>query len=302
MQTSAATAYRVRTRTRRAPRAAPRATCGARDPLGRYIGTDGRPRELVAIDGQAGSVLVIDRDAITLADRRLVAHIAADEPASNASLICRLYLADETGRRCRPVVPDDLERIAGEEHDPDGALPQEPPARDPTDLLGRVYRVAPCALRGERPEMRWVRRQGGSTEVLSLREVVGSIQSYEPARALTLEAIGAFASDRAVAVGKLRAELVRLEASPIVLNRGLREAVLRALRAEGVSMSEIARRCGRVKRDSRGNESGEASWLGRRIGLLPETGAGRPTPWVHSDVLGLIARRGLGLSPHEVEL
>ena len=173
MQTSAATAYRVRTRTRRAPRAAPRATCGARDPLGRYIGTDGRPRELVAIDGQAGSVLVIDRDAITLADRRLVAHIAADEPASNASLICRLYLADETGRRCRPVVPDDLERMAGEEHDPDGALPQEPPARDPTDLLGRVYRIAPCALRGERPEMRWVRRQGGSTEVLSLREVVG---------------------------------------------------------------------------------------------------------------------------------
>jgi len=27
-----------------------------------------------------------------------------------------------------------------------------------------------------------------------------------------------------------------------------------------------------------------------------------PTPWVHSDVLALIARRGLGLSPREVEV
>ncbi len=28
----------------------------------------------------------------------------------------------------------------------------------------------------------------------------------------------------------------------------------------------------------------------------------RPTPWVHSDVLGLIAREGLRISPREVEL
>ena len=301
MQTSAATAHRVRTRTRRAPRAAPRATCGARDPLGRYIGTDGRPRELVAIDGQAGSVLVVDRDAITLADRRLVAHIAADEPASNASLICRLYLADETGRRCRPVVPDDLERMAGEEHDPDGARPQEPPAAIPPICLAACTASRLARPAGSVPNALGAPSgtQHGGLEPAGSRRVDPELRT---SRALTLEAIGAFASDRAVAVGKLRAELVRLEASPIVLNRGLREAVLRALRAEGVSMSEIARRCGRVKRDSRGNESGEASWLGRRIGLLPETGAGRPTPWVHSDVLGLIARRGLGLSPHEVEL
>jgi len=67
-------------------------------------------------------------------------------------------------------------------------------------------------------------------------------------------------------------------------------------------MSEIAIRCGRVKRDRQGNESGETSWLARRLGLLPEGGQRIPTPWVHSDVLGLIARRGLGLSPREVEL
>ena len=34
----------------------------------------------------------------------------------------------------------------------------------------------------------------------------------------------------------------------------------------------------------------------------PESGKDTPTPWVRSDVLALIARRGLGVSPHEVEL
>jgi hypothetical protein len=67
-------------------------------------------------------------------------------------------------------------------------------------------------------------------------------------------------------------------------------------------MSEIAVRCGRVKRDGKGNVSGETSWLARRIGLLPEGGQSRPTPWIHSDVLALIARDGLGASPREVEL
>jgi hypothetical protein len=67
-------------------------------------------------------------------------------------------------------------------------------------------------------------------------------------------------------------------------------------------MSEIALRCGKVKRDSRGNESGETSWLARRLGLAPESGERAPTPWIHTDVLALIARRGLGVSPREVEL
>jgi hypothetical protein len=51
----------------------------------------------------------------------------------------------------------------------------------------------------------------------------------------------------------------------------------------------------------RGRESGETSWLARRIGQLPEAGQPRPTPWVHNDVLALIARDGLGISPREVE-
>ena len=51
-----------------------------------------------------------------------------------------------------------------------------------------------------------------------------------------------------------------------------------------------------------GNESGETSWLARRLRLLPEGGRERATPWIHSDVLELIARDGLGVSPREVEV
>jgi hypothetical protein len=42
----------------------------------------------------------------------------------------------------------------------------------------------------------------------------------------------------------------------------------------------------------------------RRNNPYPKRGIGkpRPTPWVHSDVLALIARDGLGISPREVEL
>ena len=67
-------------------------------------------------------------------------------------------------------------------------------------------------------------------------------------------------------------------------------------------MSEIAIRCGRRKVDRRGNLSGETSWLGRRIGQIPEAGQSVPTPWISSKVLALIAREGLGVSPHEVEI
>ena len=61
-------------------------------------------------------------------------------------------------------------------------------------------------------------------------------------------------------------------------------------------------RCGRIKRDAAGNESGETSWLARRVGLLPEGGRDAPTRWIHTDVLALIARDGLGVSPREVEV
>ena len=135
-----------------------------------------------------------------------------------------------------------------------------------------------------------------------MRDAIAALESYEPVRTLTLRALAQARAVRAVSTAVLQAELARVQRSPIVLNRGLREAVLSRIATEGLSMSEIALRCGRVKADARGGTSGETSWLARRLGLVPEGGKGRPTPWIHSDVLALIARRGLGVSPREVEL
>jgi hypothetical protein len=129
------------------------------------------------------------------------------------------------------------------------------------------------------------------------------MDGYEPVRALTVRALARHRDDARVSVVVLRSELQRIDASRIVLNRALRRAVLHALRTQGLSLSEIAFRCGRVKCDSKGNCSGETSWLSRRVGIAPESGGdGQPTPWIHSDVLALIAREGLGISPREVEL
>jgi hypothetical protein len=80
-------------------------------PLARYVDGEGRTRELVALDGHGGSVLVLDRDGVTLCDRRLLAHLAADEPRENAMLVCRHYLQDPEGRWCRGVRPEDLEIV-----------------------------------------------------------------------------------------------------------------------------------------------------------------------------------------------
>ena len=82
----------------------------------------------------------------------------------------------------------------------------------------------------------------------------------------------------------------------------LRETALATIERQGMSMSEIAMRCGRVKRDSRGRSSGETTWLARRLGIVPSAGEDAPTPWIHTDVLALIAREGLRVSPREVEL
>jgi hypothetical protein len=135
---------------------------------------------------------------------------------------------------------------------------------------------------------------------VSAREVVAALEDYEPVRALTAAAVAAFRNDRQVSIATLGLELRRLEASPIVLNRRLREAVLDAVCRRGVSLSAIAIACGRMKRDPRGNGSGETSWLARRVGLIADGGASNP--WVHSDTLALIARDGLGVAPREVEL
>lgn len=85
-----------------------------------------------------------------------------------------------------------------------------------------------------------------------------------------------------------------------MLNRALREAVLQEI-DRGASMSGIAIRCGRIKPTATG-VCGETTWLARHIGLKPDSSSGRITPWVHTDVLALIARKGLGITPADVEI
>ncbi len=60
--------------------------------LGRLIDSRGSAREIVSLPGAGGSRLVVDRLAFRGLDARLVAHLAADEPAGNAQLAADLYL------------------------------------------------------------------------------------------------------------------------------------------------------------------------------------------------------------------
>jgi hypothetical protein len=256
-------------------------------------------------------VLVVDRDALTLGDRRLVAHLAVDEPAENAALVCAHYLRDVSRGRCRRVTAEDLigKPFSEEEEEEESRRY----GRE-TDLMGRrggaegdvVYRLELARTENAALELRWRRhpRRGGPAAPMTvcLREAIGALESYEPVCGLTRRALARYREDANVSTAVLRGELERLCESPIVLNRKLRQTVLAAIERHGLSLSEIAIRCGRVKRDSKGNTSGETSWLARRVGILPESGSRRPTPWVHSDVLALIARNGLGISPREVEL
>jgi hypothetical protein len=129
---------------------------------------------------------------------------------------------------------------------------------------------------------------------------IGALEDYEPARALTRAAIEHPPSGAATEV--LARELRMLERSPLVLNRALREAVHRRVRSGELSLSCIAARCGRGKRRATGLRFGDTTWLQRRLGVLPEKACSEPTPWIHTDVLALIAREGLGVEPREVEL
>jgi hypothetical protein len=277
--------------------------------LGRYTDCNGRPREVVVRRGLAGSVLVVDRDATTLGDRRLVAHLAADEPAENAALVCSRYLQEApSGRcRCRAVTPEDSKTAPfADDAEAEFDAASAGGAGDLFDRLGRFYRLELLPTGMSIPELRWRRNPLARTDpdpgVVSVREAIAGLESYEPVLALTRRALARHRGDAEVSSAVLRVELTRVQQSPIVLNRRLREVVLATIERQGLSMSEVAIRCGRVKRDCSGNESGETSWLARRLGILPEGGRDAPTPWIHSDVLALIARCGLGISPREVEL
>jgi len=276
--------------------------------LARYTDGKSRPREVITRPGAAGSVLVVDRDAASLGDRRLLAHLGADEPAQNAALTCSRYLDETRGRgcRCRPLTPEDYKTVPFADLG-QAELDARAVASDakPIDVHGRCYRLELLDTGMSIPEMRWrahpPAEADGNPRPVSVREAIACLERYEPVRTLTLRALARHAADDGVSTTVLHAELERLQDSPIVLNWRLREVVLATMDRQQLSMSEIAIRCERVKRDRGGNESGETSWLARRLGLLAEAGRDRPTPWIHSDVLALIARRGLGISPREVE-
>jgi hypothetical protein len=283
--------------------------------LARYRDSHGRLREVLTRPGSGGSVLLIDRDAATRRDRRLVAHLGADEPPANAALTCRHYLSQPRHRFCRPLTPEDLRVTPFAEN-----LRVTPHAEDRQrsnvgaedcqllDSHHRSYRLLPCSEGIAVPELRWhclqPLHQGGDPRPLRLRAVIAALQRYEPVRTLTARAVVRHRLDSRLSIAALRDELERMDARPIVLNRALREAVLEAIAVPGVSLNELAIRCGRFKHDPRGNRNtyGDTSWLARRVGLLPNAGKTEPTPWIHSDVLALIARRGLGISPREVEV
>jgi hypothetical protein len=307
--TPPSSAARQATRSQRSSTARPRrdSGCGESGLLGRYLDPDGRQRHVVALPGAGGSVLVVDGDALTLGDRRLVAHLAADEPPENAALVCEHYLRDTEGHWCRRVTAEDRHLVPfGEvkEQDPDPDAEATPSSNALTDRQGRTYRLELCPTAMSIPELRWHRRSPTleGSEQIGMREVIASLESYEPVRTLTSKALVLHRADPEVSTVMLRTERARVEKSEIVLNRGLRRAALAAAATQDLSMSEIAMRCGKIRCDARGRASGETSWLARRLGLAPEGGGGTPTPWIHTDVLALIARRGLGISPREVEL
>jgi hypothetical protein len=274
--------------------------------LTRYLDGGGRSREVIAQPGVCGSVLVVDRDAATLGDRRLVAHLCADEPPQNAALVCASYTDQvrRNGYRCRPLAAADFRTPPLPDHDVAGLLADDRlDGSHPVDRRGRTYQLQLRYTGMSIPELRWQRHLSLASSnpiTVSVREAIASLESYEPVRAITARALAR--AQQSISTAVLRAELTRVQLSPIVLNRRLREAALKRIAREELSLSEIATRCGRVKRDANGNESGETSWLARRLGLLPEGGKDAPTPWIHSDVLALIARHGLGISPREVEV
>jgi hypothetical protein len=233
-------------------------------------------------------------------DARLLARLAADEPPENALLIARMYIEDPQRRRCRHLTHADLNgHDAQPTRDDEVAAWQTPLVAG----LGTTFRIRPIPRRGT-PSLRWTEQRdsvGGATRPVALRHVVARLESYQPAIDMTHAAMRAH-EEPPTSVARLRNELARLLTSPIVLNRGLRERVAQAVEHDGVTMSVLAIRCGRIKRDQRGRQSAETSWLARRVGLAREAGPARPTPWIHSDVLALIARDGLGISPREAEL
>jgi hypothetical protein len=214
-----------------------------------------------------------------------------------------MYVEDEERRgRCVLLTLDDLHRGP--------TRPQVSgvsPAQVLRDVNSVTYQLALTAsTRDEQRvrELRWTRftQEDPRRRPCTLREVVGALEAYEPARAMTLAAIVRYEREpEPPSAGKVRGELSRLDESRYVLNRGIREAVLNATESGLVTMSQIAARCGHLH-EGKPDGCGDTSWLQRRIGLMRDSDADEPSPWIDNAVLARIAREGLGIDPSSVEL
>lgn len=113
-------------------------------------------------------------------------------------------------------------------------LHQRSDAVDGVDSAGRWYRLRAVSDDGCSSSDRWTRSHSRTKtadfELITLRDVVGALESYEPAREVTVIALNAHRDDRHISTKQLGEGLSRLLRSAHVLNRGLREAVDRLVR------------------------------------------------------------------------
>jgi hypothetical protein len=195
---------------------------GSRRTLARYLDWNGHRREVIARRGFAGSLLVVDRDADTLGDRRLVAHLGADEPPENAAVVCRVYLDDAkaSGHRGRSLREEDLQTAPLDEEDtPEWTSLQRGCRHHLLDRDGRPHQLELVQTGMSIPELRWQRLSPceGEQRSVSVRDVIATLERYEPVRTLTRGALALHGADPAVSVTVLRAEFERVLVSPIVL-------------------------------------------------------------------------------------
>ncbi len=258
-------------------------SCRARLVLQRYRAPDGAAREVIAFAAHGWEHAGARPRGGDAGDARLVAHLAADEPV------------DQRAGRLRPLrgrspLAGAAARCRGRWSMTTCAAPRCPtprraPCRSRTQSPRRRARRPPSSRRGARRRSASRSCAGcasrptvsvGPALLVSVRDVVGALQDYEPVRNLTRR--GHPPPPRrpgACSVAVLRTELARIAASPIVLNRRLREQVVQTLARDGTEherdrgplragQARPARQ--RQRRDELAGATSRAAARGRRAG------------------------------------
>ncbi len=251
--------------------------------LGRYSDLDGQAREVIARPGAAGSTLVIDRYRATHGDARLVAHLAADEPAENAALVCSRYLQDAAAgaSRCRLLTREDASIAPfADQRDAELEAREAPAGARSVDRLGRCYSLELVHSGMSIPELRWCRRRPGAGVRMRAAELArGDRRPGELRAAARAHAAGARVTRPRgqVSTTVLRAELARVQESPIVLNRRLREVVLARVERERAEHERDRRFAAGASSATDGETRvvRPAGWPGASA-CFPRAGAARP--------------------------